>query len=273
MQGFGQKEAARRGGCDYAAWLPFASNIQYKTFLSKLYSWRQAWAFQALLTCCEACVSDRLCFCQPTSVTWRCLRHLISTALIFDALIKAVKSGGLSEERVDGFSWLLFLVFLPRDKASTVVREYQVYHRLLRSPPFDVRTRAYRIKHIVDTITTTNKPEVGGPGGRHDNDFADMRKIAILPTSDELASTDRFLRRPAEIQGNEAGSCNLALHTDSQFRLRREDENSDDGDNGVDLSKGFQKIVGMAPKPAIPLANKSRPTRPPLGARSNTSIF
>ena len=51
------------------------------------------------------------------------------------------------------------------------------------------------------------------------------------------------------------------------------DENSDDGDSGVDLSKGFQKIGGVAPKPAIPLANKSRPTRPPLGAHSNTSIF
>ena len=152
---------------------------------------------------------------------------VVDPPLLWDALIKAVKSGDLSEEGVECFSWLLFfLVSLPRDKAieySNVVREDQVYHRLLKSPLLDVRTRAYRIKHIVDTITTKNKSEVGGPGGRHDNDFADIHKIAILPTPDELASKDPFLRRAAEIHENEAGSCDLALHTDAQFRLLRED--------------------------------------------------
>ena len=152
---------------------------------------------------------------------------IVDPPLVWDALVKAVKSGDLSEEGVECFSWLLhFLVSLPRDKAieySTVVQEDQVFHRLLRSPQLAVRTRAYRIKHIVDTITTKNEPELGGPGGRHDNDFADIRKIAILPTPDELASKDPFLRRAAEIHENEAGSCNLALHIDAQFRLLRED--------------------------------------------------
>lgn len=152
---------------------------------------------------------------------------IVDPPLLWEALIKAVKSGDLSEEGVDCFSWLLlFLVSLPRDKAieySNVAQEDQVYHRLLKSARLDVRTRAHRIKHIVDTITTKTKSEVGGPGGRHDNDFADIQKIAILPTPDELASKDPFLPRAAEIHENEAGSCNLALHTDAQFRLLRED--------------------------------------------------
>ena len=152
---------------------------------------------------------------------------IVDPPLLWDALVKAVKSGDLFEEGVECFSWLLlFLVSLPRDKAieySNVVQEDQVYHRLLKSPQLDVRTRTYRIKHIVDTINTKTKAELGGPGGRHDNDFPDIHKIAILPTPDELASKDPFLRRAAEIHENEAGSCNLALHTDAQFRLLRED--------------------------------------------------
>ena len=75
----------------------------------------------------------------------------------------------------------------------------------------------------MDIITTENKSEVDGPGGRYDNGFADIQKIAIFQTLDELASKDPFLRRAAEIHENEAGSGNLALHTDAQFCLLRED--------------------------------------------------
>ena len=67
-------------------------------------------------------------------------------ALALGRLIKAVKSGDLSEEGIECFSWLLlFLVSLPRDRAidySNVVREDQVYHRFLKSPRLDVRARA-----------------------------------------------------------------------------------------------------------------------------------
>jgi hypothetical protein len=147
--------------------------------------------------------------------------------LAWNALIEAIKSKDLNEDGVDGFSWLLLqLVSLPTEKAieySNIVREDLVHGRLLESRRLDVRTRAHRIKHIVDTISTTNKAEAGGPGGRHDNDFADIRKIAILPTSDELASKDPFLRRAVELHKDGAGPCTLALHTDSQFRLLRED--------------------------------------------------
>lgn len=39
-----------------------------------------------------------------------------------------------------------------------------------------------------------------GPGGRHDNDFADFRRISIFPTRDELSSTiPPFFRLAKEI--------------------------------------------------------------------------
>ena len=77
--------------------------------------------------------------------------------------------------------------------------------------------------YIVNTIKTTNKPDIGGPGGRHDNDFVDIHKIAILPSPDELAAKDPFLRRAVEVHENDTGQANLALYTDNQFRLLRED--------------------------------------------------
>lgn len=153
--------------------------------------------------------------------------RVVDPPLVWNALIDAVKSNNITEDGVDGFSWLLLLlVSLPTEKAiaySDVVREDRVQSRLLASPRLDVRKRAHRIKHIVDTMNTTSKPDAGGPGGRHDNDFADIRKIAILPTPDELASKDPFLRRAVDVHEGGTDSCTLALHTDSQFRLLRED--------------------------------------------------
>lgn len=63
---------------------------------------------------------------------------------------------------------------------------------------------------------------MGSPGGRYDNDFAYIHRIAILPSPDELAAKDPFLRRAIEVHENDTGQANLALHTDNQFRLLRE---------------------------------------------------
>jgi hypothetical protein len=64
---------------------------------------------------------------------------------------------------------------------------------------------------------------MNGPGGRHDNDFKDIRNISILPTPDELASDEPpFLRRAVDIEDCPE-STRLAMHIDNQFRLNRED--------------------------------------------------
>lgn len=56
-----------------------------------------------------------------------------------------------------------------------------------------MRNLGHKIKYVLDNTADT----VGeGPGGRHDNDHADYRKIKILPTAAEFSSTDRpFYRR------------------------------------------------------------------------------
>ena len=155
---------------------------------------------------------------------------IVDPPLVWDAFVEAVKSDLVTEEGIDGFSWLLLqLVSLPGEKARTyscVGEETQILGKLLASSQLDVRTRAHRIQHIVNTIRSphgTNAPDTDGPGGRHDNDFADIHKIAILPTPDEIASKNPFLRRSSEVYENEAKACDLALHIDNQFRLLRED--------------------------------------------------
>ena len=155
---------------------------------------------------------------------------IVDPPLVWDAFIEAVKSDHVTEQGIDGFSWLLLqLVSLPGEKAriySSVGENAQILGKLLGSSQLDVRTRGRRIQHIVDTIKSpikSNTPDVDGPGGRHDNDFVDIHKIAILPTPDELASKDPFLRRAAEVYENDAKVCDLALHIDNQFRLLRED--------------------------------------------------
>jgi hypothetical protein len=153
--------------------------------------------------------------------------RIVDPSLVWDAFIEAVKSNVVTEEGADGFSWLLLqLVSLPTEKSIAyheVGREARVLDGLLSSSQLVIRTRAHRIRHIVSAVKSANQPDTGGPGGRHDNDFADIHNIAILPTADELASKDPFLRRATEVYENHARACDLALHTDNQFRLLRED--------------------------------------------------
>jgi len=80
-----------------------------------------------------------------------------------------------------------------------------------------------KVQHVVHTLTTSAPDTVNGPGGRHDNDFADFRKIELLPSIDELISSDppfmRFASEIDEIEDKER----LMTHLDNQFRLLRED--------------------------------------------------
>jgi hypothetical protein len=180
-------------------------------------------------------VTDLLLYLQAPELKSICggavlqqiILKIVDPPLLWNAFVEAIKFDQLTENCIQGFSWLLLqLVSLPIEHAvaySSVAQEGQIQNKLLESSRLDVRTRAQRIIHIVDTITTRNEFDEGGPGGRHDNDFADIRKIAILPTPDEVVSKDPFLRRAADVHEYDATSGSLAVHADHHFRLLRED--------------------------------------------------
>ena len=153
------------------------------------------------------------------------ISKLVDPPLIWNAFLNIVRQENVTEDGLDAFSWLLLqLLSLPTERArpfAAVAGESQIQKVLLGSPRVDVRSRTHRLIHIAETIKSSGRVEVDGPGGRHDNDFPDIRKIRILPTPDELTSKDPFLRRAVDL--NDVPKYDLALHLDNQFRLLRED--------------------------------------------------
>ena len=153
------------------------------------------------------------------------LQHIIlriaDPPIFWNAIVKAQNTYHLSDEALQSFSWfLLQLISLPADKASAyyvIAKDALVQKALLQSSQLEVRTLGQKIKHVIDILGVPDQFDDDGPGGRHDNDFTDIHRIIILPTPDELASTeDPFLRRATEI-----GECNdedrLSMHIDNQF--------------------------------------------------------
>jgi hypothetical protein len=157
----------------------------------------------------------------------RVILCIVDPPIFWNAFVSAHKAGRLDEEGMRCFSWLLLqLVSLPADKASPyreLAKDSTVQSPLLESLIQEVRVMGQRIKHILETTATPGQFGMNGPGGRHDNDFEDIRNISILPTPDELASTEPpFLRRAVDIEECPE-STRLAMHIDNQFRLNRED--------------------------------------------------
>ena len=129
------------------------------------------------------------------------------------------------------FGWLLLqLCCLPTDFATpyrTHNDTLTIMRTLLSSSSLPLALIGQRIKHVLETCTSVSSTDVHlgrGPGGRHDNDFDDFRNISILPTADELKSTEYPFLRPADVLDDpETEPTRVALHLDNQFRLLRED--------------------------------------------------
>ena len=184
------------------------------------------------------------------------LRQLIlkfvEIELVWNSLIAAFASEELDPEGEGAFSWLLGeLVSLPKDKArvfAPLALEEGIRRCLLESTLQEVRLRGRKIVHIVDNMAAKHENLLDGPGGRHDNDFADIRAIEVLPTSDELASKDPYLPRVQETNERDSLPGGLAFHLDGQFRLLREDMLRDLRDElqiAHDVKKGRRKGLSV----------------------------
>jgi hypothetical protein len=157
----------------------------------------------------------------------RIILYIVDPPVFWNAFVSAHKAGRLEAAGMRCFSWLLLqLVSFPTDKASPyreLAKDSTVQSPLLESLIPEVRVIGQRIKHILETTASPSQFGMDGPGGRHDNDFKDIRNISILPTPDELASNEPpFLRRAVDIEDCPE-STRLAMHIDNQFRLNRED--------------------------------------------------
>ena len=182
------------------------------------------------------------------AVVQQLITSFVEGPLAWDAFIDAFKSGQLTEDGEAAFSWLLLeLLSLPKERATTFVhfaQDVDVKKRLLGSSRQQVRLRAQRIAHITENLIASHSNPLsgpGGPGGRHDNDFAEINQIAILPTADELSTKDPYLPRAQETSTLALRPDGLAFHLDGQFRLLREDmvrDMREESQMAVNLQKG-----------------------------------
>lgn len=157
------------------------------------------------------------------------LTVLIDPPTLWQALVQSHDRQQLTQNTQDTYAWLVLqLLIWP---GNGPVNVYDIAKALTKSkcfissPSLNTRTLGYRIQSVLQSLNS-KLPLSGigtGPGGRHDNDFADFRKIAIYPTEDELLSQDKpFYRRADAIEEAEADR-RVAMHLDNQFRLLRED--------------------------------------------------
>ncbi|PYI10434.1 putative AAA family ATPase [Aspergillus sclerotiicarbonarius CBS 121057] len=180
---------------------------------------------------------------------WELLMLTMEPRTVWNALMQAFHSRQLNEDSVRALAWVIEeLLSLPTssdiqidiaDDAQKVVADGSLFE----SPSREIRSHAYKIKHLLQmksSKTTSSADPDFCPGGRHDNDFADYRKIAIYPTSDEFLSTSKpFYRRAQEI-AEVAVETRLTAHLDNQFRLLREDMLSDIRDE-FQIARGQRK--------------------------------
>lgn len=157
------------------------------------------------------------------------ISSIVEPPIFWSALVRCFRERTLSVNAQQSFAWLLLeLISSPLKTCnvhSETARDSSIQGLLTDSSELEIRTIGQKIKHVLSTL----KPDAAarddsGPGGRHDNDPVDYREITILPTADELLSTeDPFLRCAAAIEDLGADESHLQAHLDNQFRLLRED--------------------------------------------------
>ena len=157
------------------------------------------------------------------------ISNIVEPPIFWSAFVRCFRDRTLSLKAQLSFAWLLLeLVSSPLKTCNFHAQsalDSSIQELLTDSSELEIRTFGQKIKHVLSTLRPdiTTRDE-SGPGGRHDNDSVDFREIGILPTADELLSTeDPFLRCAAAIEDLGANENHLQTHLDNQFRLLRED--------------------------------------------------
>lgn len=163
------------------------------------------------------------------SVLAQLLLSMVEPPFFWEALTKSFTSSLLNPHASQAFAWLLLeLISLPGKASSPylgLVVSSNILDMISKSPDGETRNLGQKIKHALplDASELHSDADVS-PGGRHDNDLADHKKICIMPTADELLSKDGpFLRRADYIDDPKNVSSRYGIHLDNQFRLLRED--------------------------------------------------
>ena len=179
----------------------------------------------------------------------RALEAIVDPPTFWMALVDAHERGLLTGKATQAFAWLLLEIIStqsPKPPDVRIIAERFIAEvKLTESLPLDTRNLVYRIERVLQTTSTDT---LNGAGGRHDNDFANFRQIAIIPTPDEFASTVAPFYRRADAVDTLRPELRGAVHLDNQFRLLREDflgELRNDVQIATGQKKGFRRITNL----------------------------
>ena len=156
------------------------------------------------------------------------LFHVVEPPIFWDAFVRSFQQGGLSEDAQLVFARLLSRLLILQNRGTapyrSVAAQSVIQDSLVASSKREIREIGHLIKHILSTPSSMTASSVlDGPGGRHDNDFANYRDIAILPTADEvLCRKSPFLRASFHDEPNTSGTS-VEDYLDNSFRMLRED--------------------------------------------------
>ncbi|KAG2036386.1 hypothetical protein BDR03DRAFT_992983 [Suillus americanus] len=145
---------------------------------------------------------------------------IVDPPIFWTAFSQAFDQGELNEPAQEAFAILLLrLMCLTTGNTSS-------YRELAKKPSILTRfLDSSQQTHILSTFESgTPVAAVGGPGGRHDNDFNDFKEISILPTADEILCQQPPFIRPSSVLEDPDGEATRTVdYLDNTFRLLRED--------------------------------------------------
>ena len=147
---------------------------------------------------------------------------------LWNSLLRLFHDHQIPEGSLYPFAWLVLeLVSLPSNTEVDVLQDVQEIveeERLLKAQSHETRELGYKIKKVLQIrCSPQQSDQAAGPGGRHDNDFADFRAIRIYPTTDEFLSTQQPFYRTAKEVFETQLADRARVYLDNQSRLLRED--------------------------------------------------
>ncbi|KAK6344622.1 hypothetical protein TWF718_006580 [Orbilia javanica] len=148
---------------------------------------------------------------------------------MFRYFIKAGARGSLNSETIEGLGRLIlyYLSFAPRapDYIEEIIASPKILEGLTNAAHESVQYIGKTFKYWLecDKHLRVDKNAKFSPGGRHDNDMKDYRKIRIIPTPAELNCLEPPYLPKSTISTKAKGDSRVGLHLDTQFRLLREE--------------------------------------------------
>lgn len=160
----------------------------------------------------------------------RVLLVVVDPPTFWTSLVNAHEAGLTNHNGEHALAWLLLELLSwsddqPADLHSVAQQKVAETCKFsfLRSAVPKTCILGHKIKKLLDTTTKGSVGAGPEPGGRHDNDFANFRQIAVLPTANEIHSDEKPFYRRADFIEQVKSEDRGTVHLDNQFRLLRED--------------------------------------------------